>query len=97
MSGVARQVVPDVIQTTSAPVVPAVTRAGDTLRILASDISSVRYWFEKMPQVPTKPQVPADMVTGAVFTISPDAARKLASELPPEGSPPKGSTPAAGA
>lgn len=97
MSGMARQVVPDVIQTTLTPIVPAVTRAGDTLRILASDISSVRYWFEKIPQVPTKPQVPADMVTGAVFTISPDAARKLASELPPEGSPPKNSTPAAGA
>lgn len=97
MSGMARQVVPDAIQTTALPIVPAVTRAGDTLRILAGDISSVRYWFEEIPRVVAQPQVPTQTVTGAVFSLSADDARTLASELPPEGSTPKGSTPAAGA
>lgn len=97
MAGVARQVVPDAQQATPPPVMPADSRAGDTLRLLASDISSVRYWFQKIPegQAPA-PQVSTYAVTGAVSSLSADDARRFASELPPIGPAPEGDGPATG-
>lgn len=96
MSGVARQVVPEAPQMMGTPVMPADTRAGDTLRLLASDISTVRYWFQKIPQDQAPPQASTQAVTGAVSSLSPDDARKFASELPPKGSVPESDAPATG-